>query len=141
MDELPSAVLFCCTYNVIRSPMAEGILKRLYGTRIYADSVGITKGEPDPFVPLVMEEIGVDLSRHRPKTFDDLQDQCFDLVITFSPKAHHKAIELTRTLSCEVEYWPTFDPSLAEGSRDARLDAYRAVRDVLFEKLRVRFAR
>ena len=141
MDELPSAVLFCCTYNVIRSPMAEGILKRLYGTRIYVDSVGVVKGDPDPFVTQVMDEIGVDMTRHRPKTFDDLHDQCFDLVVTFSPKAHHKAIELTRTLACEVEYWPTFDPSLTEGSRDARLDAYRAVRDELFEKLRVRFAR
>jgi len=139
MGELPSAVLFCCTYNAIRSAMAEGIMKRLYGTRLYVDSVGVRKGEQDPFVAEVMDEIGIDMSKHRPKTFDDLEDGCFDLVISLSPEAQHKAVDLTRTSACDVEYWPTFDPSIAEGSRDNRLDAYRTVRDDLMQRLRVRF--
>ena len=139
MGELPSAVLFCCTYNAIRSVMAEGIMKRLYGTRVYVDSVGVRRGEQDPFVVEVMDEIGIDMTKHRPKTFDDLEDGSFDIVISLSPEAQHKAVELTRTSACEVEYWPTFDPSIAEGSRDARLDAYRTVRDDLMDKLRRRF--
>ncbi len=139
MGELPSAVLFCCTMNAIRSPMAEGILKRLHGTRIYVDSVGVKAGEPDPFVVQVMEEIGIDVSRHRSKTFDELEDDSFDVVVSLSPEAQHKAVELTRTNACDVEFWPTFDPTLIEGSREARLDAYRQVRDDLMRRIRDRF--
>ena len=139
MGELPSAVLFCCTYNAIRSAMAEGIMKRLFGKRIYVDSVGVRKGEIDPFVTEVMDEIGIDMTQHQPKTFDDLEDGSFDIVISLSPEAQHTAVELTRTSACEVEYWPTHDPSIVEGSRDNRLDAYRDVRDDLMRRLRSRF--
>jgi protein-tyrosine-phosphatase len=119
--------------------MAEGIMKRLHGKRIYVDSVGIRRGEADPFVTAVMDEIGIDLARHRSKTFEDLDDDSFDIVISLSPEAQHKAVELTRHRACEVEFWNTFDPSLIEGSRDTRLDAYRAVRDELITRLRRRF--
>ncbi|MGE5547635.1 MAG: low molecular weight phosphatase family protein [Solirubrobacterales bacterium] len=139
MGELPSAVLFCCTMNAVRSPMAEGIMKRLFGKRIYVDSVGVKAGEPDPFMVTVMDEIGVDLTKHRSKTFDELEDDSFDIVISLSPEAQHKAVELTRTNACEVEFWPTFDPTLIEGSREARLDAYRQVRDELMRRIRQRF--
>lgn len=137
--DLPSAVLFCCTYNAIRSPMAEGIMKRLHGTRIFVDSVGVKAGDIDPFVVAVMEEIGVDVAKHRPKTFEELEDDSFDVVVSLSPEAQHKAVELTRTNACEVEFWPTFDPTLVEGSREARLEAYRQVRDDLERKIRHRF--
>jgi protein-tyrosine-phosphatase len=137
--ELPSAVLFCCTFNAIRSPMAEGIMKRLHGKRIFVDSVGVKPGELDPFVVAVMDEIGVDLSRHRPRTFDDLEDSSFDVVVSLSPEAQHKAVDLTRTIACDVEYWPTFDPTLVEGSREARLEAYRQVRDELMRHIQKRF--
>ncbi|MGH6887287.1 MAG: low molecular weight phosphatase family protein, partial [Geminicoccales bacterium] len=86
-----------------------------------------------------LDEIGVDLSRHKPKGFDDLQDDYFDLVISLSPEAQHRAVELTRTSSCEIEFWPTMEPSLIEGSRETRLDAYRALRDDLLARLRRRF--
>ena len=140
MASQPSSVLFCCTFNAVRSPMAEGMLKALLGRRVYIDSVGLRRGETDAFMVSVMDEVGVDLSRHRPKTFDDLEDEAADLVITLSPEAHHRALELTRTNACEVEYWQTFDPSLmTEGSRDMRLDAYRRVRDQLYERILKRF--
>jgi protein-tyrosine-phosphatase len=87
----------------------------------------------------VMDEIGIDIARHRPKTFDNLEDTSFDLIISMSPEAHHKALEMTRTMACEVEFWNTFDPSLIEGSRDVRLDAYREVRDQLMRRIRQRF--
>ena len=135
-----SSVLFACTHNSIRSPMAEGLLKQLAGHRLYVDSAGVREGETDPFVTAVMAEIGVDLSRHRSKTFDQLEDTSFDLVISLSPEAQHRAVELTRTMACDVEFWNTFDPSLVEGSRDARLDAYRQVRDTIRKRLRDRFA-
>ena len=140
MSDLPGSVLFACSMNAIRSPMAEGFLKFLHGTRIYVDSVGTRKREVDGFAIAVMGEMGIDISRHAAKTFDDLQDDLFDIVVTLSPEAHHRALELTRTSPVEVEFWNTFDPSLVEGSRDQRLDAYRQVRDRLFERIRDRFA-
>jgi len=139
MSELPDAVLFACSRNAIRSPMGEGLLKHLLGHRIYVDSVGVRVGETDPFMVEVMDEIGIDMSRHRPKEFDQLEDTSFDLIISLSPEAQHKAVELTRTMACEVEFWNTFDPSLAEGSRDMRLQAYRQVRDQLQKQISDRF--
>ena len=139
MLELPSAVLFCCTMNAIRSPMAEGLMKRLHGKRIYVQSVGVRKGEFDPFALVVMDEIGIDISRHRPRVFEELDDGSFDVVISLSPEAQHKAVELTRTSASEVEFWNTFDPSLVEGNRDTRLEAYRAVRDQLERQILKRF--
>jgi protein-tyrosine-phosphatase len=119
--------------------MAEGLLKHLHGRRIYVDSVGVRANPVDPFVVEVMRELGIDLARHRPKTFDDLADSSFDVVVTLSPEAQHKAVEMTRIMACEVEYWATFDPTLAEGSREAVLASYRAVRDQLMRRLRARF--
>ncbi len=141
IKDLPSAVLFCCTMNTIRSPMAEAILKRLYPRSIFVDSVGVHCGEPDGFAIAAMDEIGLDMTRHRAKTFNDLEDTSFDLIISLSPEAQHKAVDLTRHMSCDVEYWQTLDPSFIEGNRDSRMDAYRAVRDGLFERIRQRFMR
>jgi protein-tyrosine-phosphatase len=125
--------------NAVRSPMAEAILKHLHGHRLYVDSVGVRSDETDPFAIAVMDEIGIDLGRHRSKTFEDLEDTSFDLVISLSPEAQHNAVELTRTMDCEVEYWPVFDPTVVEGSREARLDAYRDVRDHLMKRILERF--
>ncbi len=138
-DELPDAVLFCCTQNAVRSPMAEGILKSLMGTKIYVDSVGARAGEQDGFIVAVMEELGIDVSKHRPKSFDQLEDTYFDLIIALSPEAQHHAVELTRTMACDVEFWNTFDPTIVEGSRDVRLAAYRQVRDQLMARIKKRF--
>lgn len=136
---LPGSVLFACTFNAIRSPMAEALLKHVHGRRIFVDSVGVRVGDPDPFVVTVMQELGIDVSRHRGKSFDDLADTSFDVVITLSPEAQHKAVEMTRTMACDVEYWPTFDPTWTEGSREATLNAYREVRDQLLRRIRQRF--
>lgn len=139
MGKLPSSVLFACTMNSIRSPMAESMLKLMHGARIYVDSVGVRARDIDPFAVAVAEEIGLDLSRHRAKTFDDLEDGYFDLVISLSPEAQHRAVEMTRHVSCDVEFWHTLDPSVIEGSREQRLAAYRGVRDELYERIRARF--
>ena len=139
MRDLPEAVLFACTNNSIRSPMAEGLLKHLLGHRIYVDSTGVRSGEVDPFAVTVMEEIGIDISRHRSKAFGDLEDTSYDLIISLSPEAQHSAVELTRTMACDVEFWHTLDPTVVEGSREARLDAYRQVRDTLRRRIEERF--
>jgi protein-tyrosine-phosphatase len=138
-DELPGSVLFACSHNAIRSPMAEAILKFLHGHRIYVDSVGVRAGELDGFAVAAMDEIGIDLSRHTPKDFDELEDDYFDLVVSLSPEAQHRAVELTRHTSCEIEFWRVPDPSAIEGSREVRLDAYRAVRDLLMDRIQARF--
>ncbi len=138
----PQAVLFACGMNSVRSPMAAALFQQMFGKSVYVASCGAVKGEPDPFVTAVMEEIGIDMSRHRPMTFEDLEDLeglNFDLIVTLSPPAHHRAIELTRTLASDVEYWPTPDPTAVEGSREQRLNAYREVRDQLLERIRQRF--
>jgi protein-tyrosine-phosphatase len=139
MGDLPSAVLFCCTFNAVRSPMAEGIMKRFHGKRLFIDSVGVKPGELDPFVVAAMDEIGIDISKHKPRTFDDLEDSSFDVVVSLSPEAHHKAVDLVRHFACDVEYWPTFDPTAVEGSRETRMDAYRQVRDELLRHILERF--
>jgi protein-tyrosine-phosphatase len=135
----PTSVLFACTHNAVRSPMAEGLLKHLQGLRIYVDSVGVHPGEVDPFAVQVMDEIGIDITGHRSKTFDDLEDQSYDLVISLSPEAQHKAVEMTRVMACEVVFWNTFDPTLIEASREIRLAAYRQVRDQLLARIKARF--
>lgn len=140
MRDLPDAVLFACTRNSVRSPMAEGLLKHLLGHRIYVDSVGVRAGEIDPFVVEVMDEIGIDMSNHRGKDFDGLEDTSFDLIVSLSPEAQHQAVELTRTMACEVEFWNTLDPTIIEGNRETRLEAYRQVRDFLKKRIEARFA-
>jgi protein-tyrosine-phosphatase len=140
----PQAVLFSCGMNAVRSPMAAGLFQQLFGKTVYVGSAGVQKGEPDPFAIAVMEEIGIDISRHKPVTFeevDELEGLNFDLIVTLSPPAHHKALELTRTLAADVEYWPTADPTAAEGNREQRLEAYREVRDQLMARIRERFGK
>ena len=139
--ELPGAVLFACTMNAVRSPMAAAILRHLAGRRVYVESAGVRAGEPDPFVAAVMDEIGIDVSAHKPHTLRDLNDASFDLIVTLSPEAHHQALEWTRTMAVDVEYWPTFDASLmvGQGNREQTLESYRAVRNVLFTKIKRRF--
>lgn len=139
MGDLPSAVLFACSFNAVRSPMAEALMKHLHGHRVFVDSVGVRSGELDPFAVQVMDEIGIDITRHRAKTFDDLEDESFDEVISLSPEAQHKAVDMTRVMACEVVFWNTLDPGLMEGSREMRLDAYRQVRDQLLARIKARY--
>lgn len=139
MGELPGSVLFCCTANALRSPMAESILKHLHGRRIFVDSVGLRPAPLDPFAVAVMDEIGIDMTRHRSKSFDDLADSSFDLIVSLSPEAQHHAVEMTRTMACDVEFWNTLDPSIIEGNRETRLEAYRQVRDSLMKRIEERF--
>jgi len=119
--------------------MGEALLKHLLGHKIYVDSVGVRPLGIDPFVVEVMEEIGIDLSQHQGKAFDDLEDTSYDLIISLSPEAQHSAVEMTRTMACDVEFWQTLDPSMIEGSRENRLDAYRQVRDFLKRRIENRF--
>jgi protein-tyrosine-phosphatase len=138
----PQAVLFACGMNTIRSPMAAALLGRMLGTTLYVRSAGVRKGELDTFAVAAMEEIGIDIHAHRPTTFEEVEDLeglNFDLIVTLSPEAHHKALELTRTIAAGVEYWPTTDPTAIEGSREQRMDAYREVRDQLLQRIRARF--
>jgi protein-tyrosine-phosphatase len=137
--ELPDSVLFACTHNAVRSPMAEALAKRLYGMRAYFDSAGVQAGEVDPFVLAVLDEMSVDLHRHHVKTLEEVDPGEFDLIITLSPEAHHAALELTRDVATAVEYWPTPDPSAVEGDREIRLHAYRGMRDALMLRMRARF--
>lgn len=138
---LPGAVLFACSLNSVRSPMAAGLLRHLAGKRTYVASGGVRAGETDPFAVAVMDEIGIDVSDHRPQTLEDLHDTSFDLIVSLSPEAHHHAVEMTRTMAVDVEYWPTPDATTSRdgGTREAILDRYRAVRDLLLRRIKERF--
>ena len=125
--------------NAIRSPMAEALMRHFHGRRVWVESIGVHKGEVDPFAIAVMDEIGIDISRHHPRSFDELEDTSFDLVISLSPEAQHHAVEMTRSMACEVEFWNTLDPSVVEGSRDSRMEVYRQVRDQLERHILERF--
>jgi protein-tyrosine-phosphatase len=136
-------VLFACGLNSIRSPMAASLMTQMFGGAIYVGSAGVRKGELDPFAVAIMAEVDIDISRHKPATFEELEDLeglNFDLIVTLAPEAHHRALELTRTSAVDVEYWPTANPAVIEGSRDQRLDAYRQVREQLAARIRERFA-
>ncbi|WP_245445393.1 low molecular weight phosphatase family protein [Agrobacterium rosae] len=130
-QKVPRAILFMCGMNAIRSPMAEVIAKQLVAPGIYIQSAGVRAGERDPFVDAVLDEAGLALSKHKPRTMDEIEDDFFDLIITLTPEAHHKALELTRSNSLDVVYWPTMDPTVATGTRDQILEAYREVREHL----------
>jgi protein-tyrosine-phosphatase len=132
----PNAVLFACTRNAVRSAMAEALGRHLFGKEVYFASAGVKRGENNGFATAVMDEIGIDIAKHRPQTFEDLEDGYFDLIVTLSPEAHHKALEFTRAQATEVIYWPTLDPTAVEGSRERILEAYRNVRDGLLERIK-----
>src|ERR1700760_4686583 len=140
----PQSVLFACGFNSVRSPMAQSLLQQMFPHALYVRSAGGKKGGVDSFAGAVMSELGQDISQHRPMTFEELDDWeglNFDLIITLSPEAHHKALDLTRTLAADVEYWPTPDPSGIEGSREQKLEAYREVCDGLLLRIRRRFSK
>ena len=134
----PSSVLFVCGLNAVRSPMAESLARLWFGKVVYVQSAGVRKGELDPFSVKAMEEMGVDISRHRPRTIEEIEDGNFDLIVTLAPEAHHKALDMTRTMAADVEYWPTPDPQLATGSRDQIMEVYRSVRDGLARRIKER---
>ncbi|MAL80623.1 MAG: low molecular weight phosphatase family protein [Sneathiella sp.] len=138
-DKLPGSVLFACTHNSIRSVMAENIMKSLYGHAVYVDSAGVMAKDVDPFAVEVLDEIGLDASKHVAKNFDDLADNSFDMIISLSVEAHHKAEDMTRATATDTELWNIIDPSGTEGNREMRLNAYRHVRDDLYEKIKARF--
>jgi protein-tyrosine-phosphatase len=142
-DELPGSVLFACTHNTIRSPMATGLMRLRFGPLVRVDCAGVRPGEEvSPMAASVMDEIGVDISHWRPKGLDAFEEEGpFELVISLSPEAHHRALDLVPGLGRAVEYWPTFDPSLAEGSREQVLMEYRSVRDGLDRRIAARFLR
>ena len=139
MNGIPASLLFACSENSVRSPMAEALAKRLYGQASYIDSVGVRAAEVDGFAAAALDELGIDVHRHHAKTFDDVDPSSFDLIVTLSPEAHHQALEFTRGTAAEVEYWPVGDPSAVEGSREMRLDAYRNTRDQILARLKARF--
>ena len=139
MNGIPASLLFACSENSVRSPIAEALAKRLYGQASYIDSVGVRASAVDSFAAAALDEIGLDVHRHHAKTFDDVDPSSFDLIVTLSPEAHHQALEFTRGTAAEVEYWPVGDPSAVEGSREMRLDAYRRTRDQILARLKARF--
>lgn len=136
LEKRPQSVLFACSMNAVRSPMAESIAKHLFGREIYFQSAGVRTGELDGFAVAAMDEIGIDMSRHKPRTFEDLEDSSFDLIVTLSPEAHHRALEFTRTMAVDVVYWPTIDPTAVQGTRETMLEAYRGVREGLEKRIK-----
>ena len=136
---LPRSILFMCGQNAIRSPMAEIMTRAYLEKDIFVASAGVLAGTRDPFVEVALNEVNLTLGKQTPQTLDELEDKFFDLIVTLSPEAHHAALELTRTMPVEVEYWPTYDPSGEGETREQKMDAYRAVRNELDRRIVARF--
>ncbi len=133
-----------CAHNAVRSPMAEAMAKHFFGKSVYVQSAGARRGDVDAFALAALDEIGIDAHKHKPKSIEDLEEWeglNFDLIVSLSPEAHHRALDLTRTVAAEVEYWPTVDPTAVQGSRDQVMNAYREVRDGLMRRIKERLAR
>jgi len=137
----PKSILFLCGMNAIRSPMAEALARKDLPKGVFVASAGVRAGERDPFVDAVLREVGLDGGARGPQLLDDLEDSYFDLIVTLAPEAHHAALELTRSMAIDVEYWPTADPSTATGTREQIMGAYRDVRDRLKMQIRKRFGK
>ncbi|MET0576715.1 MAG: low molecular weight phosphatase family protein [Mesorhizobium sp.] len=137
--EVPRSVLFMCGMNAVRSPMAEILARQVLPATIFVASAGVRAGERDPFVDAVLTEEGLSLDHRQPRTIDDLEDNYFDVIVTLAPEAHHAALELTRAMAVEVEYWPTADPTTATGTREQIMAAYRDVRERLKARIGKRF--
>ena len=141
-NSLPQSILFCCDHNAVRSPMAEGIMKKLYGTGTYVQSVGVINDlEIDGFSIAVCEEIGVELSKHRSRSFDEMERwgddlSSFDLIVALSPASQRRALELTHLFHLTVEYWPILDPTGIGETRETKLISYRQTRDQILNKLK-----
>ena len=141
----PSSILFCCDHNAVRSPMAEGLMKKLYGRAAYVQSAGVKNDlEIDGFAVAVCQEIGIELSRHRSRSFEEMREwgddlSGFDLVVALSPASQRQALEFTRFFHLDVEYWPILDPTGIGESREAKLAAYRQARDQIRARMIERF--
>lgn len=137
---MPGSVLFLCSMNVIRSPIAEQLARHLLPRGIYVASAGVRTGEPDPFAAEVLREVGLSPCAHPSQALEEMEDVYFDLIVTLAPDAHHAALELTRSMAVDVEYWPVPDPSVVTGNRDQKLAAYRGVLQMLEARIAARFA-
>ncbi|RYZ56888.1 MAG: hypothetical protein EOP08_17785, partial [Proteobacteria bacterium] len=135
-SNLPS-VLFVCSMNSVRSPIAAALARRFFPGRLIVRSAGVRSGKADAFVEEVMEEIGIDMSVHTPHTMDELVASHFDLVITLSADAPG-AVERRGLEMGAIEHWPMPDPTEVEGNREAVLSAYRTLRDTLQKRVRER---
>lgn len=137
----PSSILFICGMNSIRSPMAEVIARDLLPDNIFIQSAGIREGQRDHFVEAVLAEIGLDLGTRQPRLYNEMADGFYDMIVTLTPEAHHRALEITRTSAAEVIYWPTYDPTVlqGQGKREQTLEAYRDVRDGLTANIKEHF--
>jgi protein-tyrosine-phosphatase len=136
---MPRSILFLCGQNAIRSPMAELLARRVLPQSTFVASAGVRAGERDPFVDAVLKEADLSLGTRQPRSLDELEDDYFDLIVTLAPEAHHRALEMTRSMAVDVEYWPTADPTTASGTREHILAAYRDVRDRLARRIGERF--
>lgn len=142
---LPGSILFCCDHNAVRSPLAEGIMKKIHGTRVFVQSVGVHSDlDVDGFAIAVAEEIGIDISRHRSRSFAEMEDwgediDSYDRIVALSPGAQRQALEYTRDYHVDVSYWPILDPTGLGDRREERLEAYRQTRDQILEKIMAEF--
>ena len=135
------AILFACNINAVRSAMAEAMVKHAFPGKVFVDSCGVTPGIQDGFATAVMREIGLDISAHEPKSFDDLDSGFYDVIISFSPEAHDAARALTKNMDCDTLYWPVDNLANLTGSREEMLRAYRHVRDDIRRKLSLYFGK
>lgn len=133
-------VLFICQLNSVRSPMAEGLLRKRLGDKINVTSCGLTPDDPNDFMLTIMKEVGIDMSGHEPLGLVDIKDETFDRIIAFTEGAKAGAEAFLDDRHPEIELWAV--PNPGEGSLDVRalLNNYRAIRSNIDARLGREFA-
>ena len=131
---MKKSVLILCTGNSARSQMAEGLLRHDAGDRFEVSSAGTRPTQVRPEAVAAMREIGIDISRHHSKSVDEFAHRAFDYVLTVCDNAKEacpvfpgNAIRLHHSFE---------DPAAVEGPSEAKLAAFRRVRDQLREYLK-----
>ena len=145
ISKLPQSILFCCDHNAVRSPMAEGLMKKFYGSKTYVQSAGVLADKDiDGFSIAVCAELDIELARHKSRSFDEMQKlgdelSSFDLIVALSPASQTAAAKITRFYALQVDYWPIIDPTGIGEGREENLVSYRKARDQIIERLITKF--
>ena len=145
IPKLPQSILFCCDHNAVRSPMAEGLMKKFYGSKTYVQSAGVLADKDiDGFSIAVCAELDIELARHKSRSFDEMQKlgdelSSFDLIVALSPASQTEAAKITRFYALQVDYWPIIDPTGIGEGREENLVSYRKARDQIIKRLITKF--
>ena len=127
-------ILVLCTGNSARSQMGEGLFRVEGGGEFEVFRAGTKPGSVRPEAVAVMQEIGIDISGHRSKSVNEFSGQPIDYVVTVCDNARDTCPVFPA--GTERIHWSLEDPAAAQGGDEARLAAFRRIRDQIHERVK-----